>query len=240
MLILEKYSFFHKKRCKYPISLILEDAQDIQKMIACSIICIYSGRIMTNHLDFHFINDQLLNMGAVHSASELQGYLCGLISGGRRFVADEWLILGLEFMDLTDIQPKEQLDDLQKELFADIYNQTLTQLDDSQCLFTPMLPTESSSIERRIDELGCWCQGFLHGVGASGLQGENTMTSESAEALRDLAQISQVAIDEEANDEENETHWTELVEYVRAAVMIFYTDITQPVKNNADETKIIH
>lgn len=195
---------------------------------------------MTNRLDFHFLNDQLLNMGAVYSASELQGYLCGLVSGGRRFIANEWLELGLEFLDLTEIMPVDALEDTQKDVFTVIYNDTLSQLGDSQFEFSPMLPTESSSIERRIDELGCWCQGFLHGVGASGLGGDNTMTAESSEALRDLAQISQVIIDEDSSDEENEVHWTELVEYVRAAVMIFYTDVTQPLTKLNDTDTTVH
>lgn len=187
---------------------------------------------MSNQLEFHILNDHLLNMGAVHSASELQGFLCGQLSGGKQLSNVEWIKAALEFLDLSDLFPIDSLGDDEHQLLSTIHTETIKLLEDSQLSFTPLLPTDASSIERRIDELACWCQGFLHGVGMSGLRGGDTMSAESAEALRDLAQICQVSLDTEDNDadditEQNERYWNELIEYVRAAVLLFYTDVSQ-------------
>lgn len=207
-------------------------------------------------VDFQKINDHLLNAGAVHSASELQGYLCGLLCGGRKLESDAWIDDARIFLDLEmqaaglDVELGENaddeasdgasnaetssttLDEFTRDLLVELHKITSTQLSDDNYSFTPLLPEDATSLARRTEELGAWCQGFLHGVGASGMKGDRALSPEAAEAVRDLAEISQVDADfgenASAETEENEVHFVELVEYVRAAVLTFRGDTMSP------------
>ncbi|MFL0811414.1 MAG: UPF0149 family protein [Agarilytica sp.] len=178
---------------------------------------------MPASVDFFHLNELLLNLGAVHSPSELQGMLCGRISGGSPPEKDQWLALAQEFLDIDHLE----LDQEQAEAFFGLYTDTRSLMDDVNFSFSPLLPDDHASIARRTQELGTWCQGFMHGLGVSGLSGDAQLSPDSADALRDLAQISQVDLDEEDAVEENESYWLELVEYVKVAALTIYTELTQ-------------
>ena len=60
----------------------------------------------------------------------------------------------------------------------------------------------------------------------SGLSGEAKLSPDAADALRDLAQISQASLEDDDNVEENEVYWLELVEYVKVAVLTIYTELS--------------
>lgn len=182
--------------------------------------------------DFHPINDTLLNFGAVHSASELHGYLCGLLSGGKKLDYNAWQRQAETFLDLESVGGLPEGAELLLNAFFD---NTEAGLSDENYTFAPLLPGDGSNLTRRIGELAVWCQGFLHGVGASGLKGDKSMSPDSAEVLRDLAEISQVesdVSDEEAEDaalsEEREAQLFELSEYVKTAVLTFRADTLKP------------
>lgn len=178
---------------------------------------------MAQTTDFFHLNELLLNLGAVHSPSELQGMLCGRIGGGAAPELKEWAPLAQEFLDIDHVELEQD----QIEQLAQLYTDTRALMDDVNFSFTPLLPDDHSTMERRTQELGSWCQGFLHGIGMSGLNGEAQLGPDSADALRDLAQISQVELDENDEIEENENYWQELVEYVKVAVLTIYTELSQ-------------
>ncbi len=168
-----------------------------------------------NMYDFEYLNDQFLNMGAIHSVSELQGMLCGMLSGGSDVSREHWRDEAIRFMDLAHLElPEEKL-----ALLDLLLAESEKHLRDDNFIFRPLLPGDSATINRRVDELGAWCQGYLHGLGSSGLSGDATLSPDVAGALRDLAQISNAVLDEDADMEENEVYWNELVEYVKVAVL---------------------
>lgn len=171
--------------------------------------------------DFEYLNDQFLSMGAVHSVAELQGMLCGMLSGGGEVPASQWREDAIRFLDLTHMElPDEKL-----MLLDLVLSESQKHLHDENFGFRPLLPEDTATINRRVDELGAWCQGYLHGLGSSGLAGDATFSSEIADALRDLAQISNAVLDEDADMEENEVYWNELVEYVKVAVLNIYSEL---------------
>ena len=68
---------------------------------------------------------------------------------------------------------------------------------------------------------------FLVGFGAAGIDPDKTFSSDSAEALRDLAQIAQVSSadpDDVVEDDDQEADYVELSEYVRVVALTFYTE----------------
>ncbi len=178
---------------------------------------------MPNKVDFFVLNELLLNLGAVCSPSELQGVLCGRISGGDIPTKADWPNEAVQFLDIEHVD----LEDEQAQLIDGLYLDTRNLMDDVNFSFTPLLPSDESTIERRASELGSWCEGFLHGLGLSGLSGQAQLSSEVADALRDLAQITQISVDKDDNLEENESYWVELVEYVKVAVLTVYTEISR-------------
>lgn len=188
---------------------------------------------MYNNVDFFLLNEMLLNLGSVNSPAELQGMLCGLLCGGKALSEKNWQSTALKFMDLDHIT----LDDEQAGNLNELYSLTVRLLEDVNFSFTPLLPSDESTMTRRTQELGSWCQGLLHGLGVSGLSGEATLTPDVADALRDLAQISQVSVEED-DLEENEVYWLELVEYVKVAVLTIYTELSD--KNSNDSKSIVH
>lgn len=177
---------------------------------------------MPNKVDFFVLNELLLNLGAVCSPSELQGVLCGRISGGDIPTQADWPNEAVQFLDIEHVV----LEDDQAQLIDGLYTDTRNLMDDVNFSFTPLLPSDESTIERRALELGSWCEGFLHGLGLSGLSGQAQLSPEVADALRDLAQITQISVDKDDNLEENESYWVELVEYVKVAVLTVYTEIS--------------
>lgn len=171
--------------------------------------------------DFEYLNDQFLSMGAVHSVAELQGMLCGILSGGGEVSANQWRDEAVRFLDLVHFDvPEETL-----ALLDLLLSESQKHLHDENFGFRPLLPDDAATINRRVDELGAWCQGYLHGLGSSGLAGDATFSSDIADALRDLAQISNAVLDDDADMEENEVYWNELVEYVKVAVLNIYSEL---------------
>ncbi len=191
---------------------------------------------MPEKIDFFTLNELLLNIGAVHSPAELQGLLCGRLSGGDVPPREAWIADVQAFLDIEHVELAPE----QAELLHVLYTDTRTLMDDVNFSFTPLLPTDESSMERRTQELGAWCQGYLHGLGVSGLSGEAQLSSDAADAVRDLAHISQAGTNDDDELEENEVYWQELVEYVKVAVLTVYTELSQPPADTGSTEQVLH
>lgn len=183
---------------------------------------------MTEVKPFHYYNEALLNMGSISSASELQGYICGKLSGSRKtpdaIMPEGWLGEIQRFMDMEYLK----LNEAQTALVAELYSQSLKDLGDRNFGFRPLLPEDEASMQRRADELAAWCRGFLHGLGSSGLNADAKLSADTADALRDLAKISQAEVDDEENEENLEADWESLVEYVKVAVLTINQEFGEP------------
>lgn len=175
--------------------------------------------------DYHIINDLLVSMGAICSASELHGMLSGQIAGGRTRTDEDWVGQMREFADLSHFDITAQ----QEQVALFLVNETQKALADDHFSFNALLPEDVCPLSDRVNELGVWCRGFLHGFGASGVTKDTELSAEVAEVLRDLAQISQTSsqADLEDNDDElNEADWYELAEYLRAGAVTVYVEMT--------------
>lgn len=171
------------------------------------------------------LSDFLLQLQAIVSPAELHGMLCGRLSGGQRLDPKEWLDAAIGYMDLIDTA----VDSASAERIKALYDEALTNLQDLNRPLKLLLPPDEVSLSHRLESMSGWCEGFLHGLGLSGLSGASEMPADATEALRDLAQIAQANLDEEdENMEEQEQYYTELVEYVRVAVLTLFTELNPP------------
>ncbi|MCV6613357.1 MAG: UPF0149 family protein [Cellvibrionaceae bacterium] len=179
-------------------------------------------------LSFDEYCDLFAPIGALNSPAELHGMLCGRLCGGARQQRDKWLKLAWEFLDLVDLAQVSISSELETAV-ADLYTQTLASLEDENLSFNLLIPAEDTDMAQRLEALGQWCHGFLTGFGSSGLGGEQSFSPESAEALRDMAAIVQIATDEE-DSEQSQADLFEVSEYVRLAAVTLFLEFNSAQK----------
>lgn len=145
------------------------------------------------------------------AVAETHGLVIGLLSA-RPNMSETELIAQLAALQVGEwdstglkAQTKPALTTLQEELDA------------SELSFRPLLPTDERPLDERTRCLAHWCSGFLSGFGA----GQPTIApGETTEAVHLLEQIARATADGEAETEAEEGAYTELVEFVRVAVLM--------------------
>jgi uncharacterized protein YgfB (UPF0149 family) len=178
---------------------------------------------------FDTLADALAKIGVMANPAEIHGMLCGRLSGGQQ-LDNKACISAIE--ELYDLDPNS-LNDISNELLS-LYEGSVQKLQDSGLGFNLLLPDDEYELGQRIDSLGQWCQGFLIGLGLSGLSSDTTLSNDTADALRDLAQIAQVD-SHEFDTEENEVSFFELTEYVRMAALLMVSE-TKPAESDSAPT----
>ncbi len=170
------------------------------------------------HLAFDDFCNLLIPLGALNSPAELHGWLCGKLSGGARLDEAAWRQGALEFLDI------DSLDKDADRAVVDLYSVSLQQFEEAAFGLQLLLPDDDSDLETRAQALGQWCHGFLSGFGSAGIAGDRTFSTDASDALRDIAQMVQIGIDEDESDETNESNLFEVIEYVRVAVLNLFEE----------------
>lgn len=189
-------------------------------MIGCFIIANHGTLIIVN---FNDIADAYILANMMGSPAELHGVLCGRICSGENLSEQDLMVSVTEFLNVE----AERVEDLGDMLPA-LYQFSQQQICSGNFEFQPLLPDDDFDLSERLACLAEWCQGFLFGLGRSGLLVETELTGDIADVLTDLASISHVGgIDEtESVGEEDEVSYTELVEYVRVAVLLIHAELS--------------
>lgn len=190
---------------------------------------------MSEPINFYQLNDALLNDGIVISASEVHGFMCGLLCQGRLSQDSQpkegdahatsestWMAEFKSFAGIDEYHA--ELSDDTLKLIHELKLACGKSLKDEALGFRLMLPEDSDGLNRRTIELGQWCQGFLNGVVRAGLDAKSMISPQAAEGMRDLAQIAQIDSAED-DSEENEKYWNETVEYVKIIVLTVYQEM---------------
>lgn len=167
-------------------------------------------------VDFDEIANHLLEQGLELSPSELHGCLCGLLAAGGPAEPEWGLAAACEALDLNLFGP------LAEETLR-LYSISALAFEDEEFDFHPLLPDDDAAIAQRTASLGAWCRGFLAGF-ARGGSSPDALAGDSAEAMRDFGEIACAGVDEEAEEEESEESYAELVEYLRFAALNVYLD----------------
>jgi len=157
------------------------------------------------------MQEQLKEVGALISPSELHGHLCGRHVVGHHLEAAFGLRMIADYLDLplADIEPiaeelKDLIDNHVLVMERDIFN------------FRLLLPDDDIALISRLDELGRWSEGFLTGLGSTAGDDEAKLMNEERETLADLVEISKIDSDVQESDE-NEALYAEVSEFVRLA-----------------------
>ncbi len=169
-------------------------------------------------LDYYELEAELGKIQALTSPSEAHGILCGQLSGGMKADGLAWLKLYLPNLGVK----REPWED-SREWFFQLRNFTLEELTDDQFNFMPLLPDDEDPLQQRLTSLAEWCSGFLAGFGSTGERKKEDFSEDCLMALRDLQQISQVDTDVE-EEEMGESAFYEVLEYVRMAALMLFTE----------------
>ncbi len=170
-------------------------------------------------LSFDDFCNLLMPYGALNSPAELHGLLCGKLCGGARLTREQWLQAAWELLDVTDAPDGEA-----NEEVAMLLTITQQQLNSGDYDMQLLLPDDDTDLDQRTMALSQWCHGFLSGFGSAGIDPDQTFTKDNADALRDMAAIVQASVSDEDDEEEQETGYYDLIEYVRMVAMNFYAE----------------
>ncbi len=163
--------------------------------------------------------------------AEVHGLFCGYITATSGKVTHQWekIILG-----------KHKNPDA-LALLQSLYEITYHQLSEFSFEFSLVLPSDAIDINLRTEALGLWCQGFLSGLTQYNIPLQNREESDVTEILNNLIEIAQVNFGDIADDDEDETAYFELVEYVRLGALMVFQDLKAANPNTAtDENDVMH
>lgn len=183
-------------------------------------------------MTYEQLEDLFYQLKIQASPSGFHGFLCGRLSCGTVQMEDlvnsstAWLGLEGETADAA-------ASDLES-----FYEATLSDLQDISFLFQPLLPDDELPMAERLISVGEWCSNYLSGLG-EGMGPEFEVSEEGKEALQDISAIAQISTDldsDEAAEEDGEKDYLELVEYVRIAVQLIFSDLDPMAKAEPEPT----
>ena len=96
------------------------------------------------------------------------------------------------------------------------------------------LPDDDQPLDERVEALSAWCRGFMFGLGMAG-HPESLKDEEIQEALGDLSKMTDLTMDKDA-PQEDEDAYIELVEYARIIPIM----IQQHVLDNKPQAVTVH
>ena len=153
--------------------------------------------------------------------AELHGLLVGRSCAGAGFDAEAWLA------DAAHLLENDPADNVRNALIG-LQEMVKGELAGDDITVVLLLPGDEAPLAERAAALGEWCKGFLYGFGlnSAGL----TLSGEAKEVLQDLDAISQVQ-DALEESEDGENDYMEVMEYLRVAPLLLYTELAkQPVE----------
>jgi len=159
--------------------------------------------------NFDELDNLIVEQGLEISPAQLHGALCGLLAAGASSRAEAGLASVTQALDV------DLFGELAVQTMA-LYRVSASALEDEEFDFYPLLPDDDAEIELRTESLGAWCQGFLSGYAQASMV---AAAGDTAEVLSDIAAIAEAGVDDDAQTEECEASYAELVEYLRFAVL---------------------
>lgn len=160
----------------------------------------------------------LASNGHPVSPAELHGLLIGRSCAGAGFDTDAWLA------DAAGALENEPVDAVRAALLG-LQEMVKAELTGEDIAIVLLLPGDDEPLTERATALGQWCQGFITGFGLNA--GGKELSDEAKEVLQDLVAISQVQ-DALEESEDGESDYMEVMEYLRVAPLLLYTELAKP------------
>lgn len=151
--------------------------------------------------------------------AELHGLLLGRSCAGAGFDVDAWLA---DAAELLGAEPEEPV----RQALIGLQEMVKGELAGDDIAIVLLLPSDDAPLAERTLALGQWCQSFLAGFGL--IAGDRALSREAMEVLQDMAAIAQIqdSLDE---SEDGESDYMEVMEYLRVAPLLLFTECAKPV-----------
>jgi hypothetical protein len=182
------------------------------------------------------LEELLYRIDATMGAADAHGALCGMLCARGTIELSEWVdhVIG------EQEQGNELLHDVVHKL-SELHQSTLEMMNDATGDFKLLLLDDDDPLPERVEALAAWCQGFIYGLAAGGIQEGSELPEDTAELLKDMIEISRAGHDvddagvDESDDNDDEVAYMEIEEYVRMGVLLVYEEL-QPLQS----TQTIH
>lgn len=151
--------------------------------------------------------------------AELHGLLLGRSCAGAGFDAQAWLT---DAVELLGAEPDEAV----RQALLGLQEMVKGELAGEDIAIVLLLPSDEAPLTERALALGQWCQSFLTGFGL--IAGDRALSGEAMEVLQDLSAIAQIQ-DSLEESEDGENDYMEVMEYLRVAPLLLFTECAKPV-----------
>jgi uncharacterized protein len=169
----------------------------------------------------------LSSAGHPVSPAELHGLLLGRSCAGAGFEPEGWLD------DAQDLLQTEAEAGVRQALIG-LQEMVKNELTGDEMAVVLLLPSDDEPLADRAAALGQWCQGFLHGFARVGGQ---PMSEDAREVMHDLAAIAQIQ-DSLEESEDGESDFMEVMEYLRVAPLLMFTEFNKKAEPAADKPSL--
>ena len=176
-------------------------------------------------IDHNELDAALRLCGSTWNAGQAHGLLCSRLALAGADGASRWLA-----QVLADTDPDNSLRTECEALLDALCTATWRQLAEGQSEFMLLLPDDDDPVQVRAEAMGQWCEGFLHGLvsEAHGDQLRERLAGEPlSDIIKDMLEITRGAAGDEADEEENDNAFSELVEYLRVAAQLTYEELAE-------------
>ena len=160
----------------------------------------------------------LEQMDTAVGAAEAHGWLCGALCVRADYGAPVWL------RELAEDAGAGAPGDASVPALRSLHEDALESLRSPEFTFMPLLPEDDAPLAERVPALAAWCGGFLYGIGTGAVGNAVTKMGDVGELLEDLADITRAEVGPESDQERDERHFAELVEFVRAGAQLAWEE----------------
>ncbi len=155
--------------------------------------------------------------------AELHGLLLGRSCAGAGFEVEAWIADAAEVLGGEPEAPVRQA-------LVGLQEMVKGELGGDDIAIVLLLPADEAPLTERALALGQWCQSFLTGFGL--VAGDRALSAEAMEVLQDMAAIAQVQ-DSLEESEDGETDYMEVMEYLRVAPLLLFSECAKPLPPTA-------
>jgi yecA family protein len=174
----------------------------------------------TEYLTYDRLQAALQAADADSGAAECHGVICGIICASGASDPAPWLghLLGEGKTGGAMAQSAQSL-------LIGLYSESLLHLSDGDLGLVLLLPDDDTPLSLRSNALGAWCRGFLYGLALGGVREDAVRQGDVGEIMHDFSEISHTRFEHELADEDEESAYAEIVEYVRMSVLLCHEEL---------------
>ncbi len=182
--------------------------------------------------DYLTLASQLASSGLAVTPAELHGVLVGMLSGGLPVTDKSWQPLLFDYTNDGMGWPDKVL----KSADA-LFDSTVKELTGSGIHMSMLLPDDADAdLPEMADAVSEWVNHFISGLGLANAPVMKAST-DVKEALKDLEEISKLAIDEDDDLEEQADLLEQILEHVKVCVLTIHAEFgVKPEQEQAKPT----